>query len=200
MSRRVAIARRELRKREAALAEEAEAEEEAAVAAAAKAVRESGAALEAAKAAKNAAVEMKAAALRGTVTAEVRGGVTTAAEIKAALVQREREEGGGGPLSFEVQTHLTSGVSLALEGSGEEWSLDFVLSAQPQGGVKSGECVAEGVAVGVAGGETGVRTLYPETRCLSMDGHGPGHGSGHGSQSFQTGAGEREKGGWRASL
>ena len=97
MSRRVAIARRELRKREAALAvaEEAEAEAEAAVAAAAKAVRDSGAALEAAKAAKVAAAEMKAAALRGTVTAEVRGDVTAAAEMKAALVQSEREKGGG---------------------------------------------------------------------------------------------------------
>jgi len=51
MSRRVAIARRELRKREAALAlaEEVEAEAEAAVAAAAKTVREIGAALKAAK-------------------------------------------------------------------------------------------------------------------------------------------------------
>ena len=97
MSRRVAIARRELRKREAALAvaEEAEAVAEAAVAAAAKAVRDSGAALEAAKAAKVAAAEMKAAALRGTVTAEVRGDVTAAAEMKAALVQSEREKGGG---------------------------------------------------------------------------------------------------------
>ena len=150
LSKRVALARREARKREAALiaAEEAEEAAEAAVAKASRAVQESGAALEAAKAAKLAAAEMKAAVLRGSAAEVLQGGVTAVAAVQAAATVTAAAE-----VAAAAGAHAVGEVKAAAE--------------ELRRGIGSAGVGSPGAVVG----EAEVRPQTPEARRLETEHH-----------------------------